>query len=214
VAATTGEIRHLDADPRAPTSLLEWGRAPYYLVIDLEATTSERGRAFPAEEMETIEIGAVLICAATLEIVGEFRTFVRPIRHPVLLPFCTTLTGITQDAVDGAPLFPQAFATLRRHILAGREGVVWGSWGRYDDEQLRLDCALHSVPYNMPPHLDLKEALSTAQGWGRRYGLSKALTRCGLSLDGDHHRALDDARNTVRMLPWIVGGRRAPRRAR
>ena len=195
-------------------SLLEWGRAPYYLVIDLEATTSERGRAFPPEEMETIEIGAVLVRAATLEIVGEFQTFVRPIRHPVLLPFCTTLTGIPQDAVDGAPLFPQAFAALRGHILAGREGVVWGSWGRYDDEQLRLDCVRHGISYDMPSHLNLKEALSTAQGWRRRYGLSKALTRCGLSLDGDHHRALDDARNAARMLPWIVKGIRPPRRAR
>jgi inhibitor of KinA sporulation pathway (predicted exonuclease) len=89
-------------------------------------------------------------------------------------------------------------------------GVVWASWGRYDREQIQRDCALHGVPYEMPPHLDLKEALSTAQGWRRRYGLSKALTRCGLMPDGSHHRALDDARNTVRMLPWIVGGARTP----
>jgi inhibitor of KinA sporulation pathway (predicted exonuclease) len=90
-----------------------WARAAYYLVIDLEATTSEGGKAFPPHEMETIEIGAVLVRAATLEPIDEHQTFVRPVRHPVLLAFCMELTGIRQDMVDGAPLFHEAFAAMR-----------------------------------------------------------------------------------------------------
>ena len=31
---------------------------------------------------------------------------------------------------------------------------------------------------------------------------------CGLTLEGDHHRALADAKNIARMLPWIVGRER------
>jgi len=51
----------------------------------------------------------------------------------------------------------------------------------------------------------LKDALSSVQGWRKVYGMAKALTRCGLTLKGAHHRGIDDARNIARMLPWIVG---------
>ncbi len=188
-----------------------WSRAKYYLVIDLEATTSEGGKAFPPREMETIEIGAVLVRASTLEPVDEYQTFVKPIRHPVLLPFCTELTGIRQDMVDGAPLFHEAFAGMKRRLIAGRDGlVVWGSWGNFDAEQFQRDCWHNGVRYAMPPHLNMKDALSAAQGWRKGYGMAKALTRCGLTLKGAHHRGIDDARNIAQMLPWIVAGRRTP----
>ncbi len=78
--------------------------------------------------METIEIGAVLVRATTLAVEAESQTFVRPVRHPVLTPFCTELTGITQAMLADAPAFPEAMEALRRTMLAGRWGVVWGSW--------------------------------------------------------------------------------------
>jgi inhibitor of KinA sporulation pathway (predicted exonuclease) len=50
--------------------------------------------------METIEIGAFLVETHSLETVGELGTFVKPVRHPVLTPFCTELTTIRQSDVD------------------------------------------------------------------------------------------------------------------
>ena len=183
----------------------------HYLVIDLEATTddgTDDARAVPREEMETIEIGAVLVRANTLAVEAEFQTFVRPVRHPVLTPFCTELTSITQAMLADAPSFPEAMEALRRAMLAGRWGVVWGSWGIFDDTQLRRDCAFHALDYPMPEHLNLKNVFSAAQGRRKRYGMAKALHLCGLDLVGAHHRALDDAKNIARLLPWIVGGER------
>ena len=53
--------------------------------------------------------------------IDEFRTFVRPVRHPTLSPFCTELTGITQADVDAAPAFPAVVARfhdwLRTHDI-------------------------------------------------------------------------------------------------
>lgn len=43
----------------------------YYLIIDLEATCSNDG-AVPRQEMEVIEIGAVMQDSQTFEIVSEF----------------------------------------------------------------------------------------------------------------------------------------------
>ncbi len=93
--------------------------ARYYLIIDLEATTSDDG-SLPPEQLETIEIGGVLADAKTLDPVGEFQTFIRPVRHPILLPFCTKLTSITQAMVGDAPLFPEAFAALRARLIDHR----------------------------------------------------------------------------------------------
>jgi inhibitor of KinA sporulation pathway (predicted exonuclease) len=178
----------------------------FYLVVDLEATTSDDG-SLPPDEMETIEIGAVLVDARTLEPVDEFQSFVRPIRHPVLNPFTVKLTGIEQRMVTDAPLFPEAFAALRAKLIDHRHPLVFASWGRYDAIQFARDCALHSIVNNLPEHRNLKTSFSDRQGLRKTLGMAGALKRCGLPLVGAHHRGIDDARNIARMLPWIVGER-------
>lgn len=178
----------------------------WYVVIDLEATTSDDG-SLPRDEMETIEIGAVLVNATTHELAGEFQCLVRPVRHPVLTPFCCSLTGISQELVDSGEGFADAMRLLFRAMPLTEPGVVWGSWGQFDDTQLRRDCAFHGIPYEMPRHMNLKERFVAAQGKRRRMGMAATLALCGLSLEGAHHRALDDARNIARLLPWCIGER-------
>jgi inhibitor of KinA sporulation pathway (predicted exonuclease) len=180
-------------------------------VVDLEATTDdgeEHERAVPRDEMETIEIGAVLVQAPKFEIIGAFQTFVRPILHPTLTPFCTRLTGISQSMLVDAPSFPKALDALCQGMLRERDGVAWASWGMFDQTQLARDCALHQVAYPMPEHLNLKDLFSVTQGRRKRYGMKKALRLAGLTPQGVHHRALPDAMNAARLLPWIVGDKR------
>lgn len=183
---------------------------PYFLVIDLEATCDANGR-IPRPETEIIEIGAVLVDGATLVPIDELQTFVRPVRHPVLTPFCTALTSITQADVDGAPGFPEAIARVRellRRLRAG--GALFCSWGDYDRAQLARDAERHRVelPFGRR-HLNLKQRFSDVLGETKRYGMAEALRRVDLRLVGTHHRGIDDARNIARLLPWIVGGRAA-----
>lgn len=180
---------------------------PFFLVIDLEATCDDRG-AVPKDEMETIEIGAVLVDGATLAPVAEHQSYVRPVRHPVLTPFCTHLTTILQADVDAAPSFPEAIDALG-HFVGGRD-ALFSSWGAYDRRQLEADAHHHGVvlPFR-GRHLDVKERFSLALGTRRRYGLGQALERAGLTFAGTPHRGLDDARNVARLLPWALG--RVPR---
>lgn len=69
-----------------------------------------------------------------LPIVAQFHEFVRPLANPVLTPFCTALTSISQDVVDGADPFPAVFgraqAFLRERGLAEHNAVVvtCGDW--------------------------------------------------------------------------------------
>lgn len=53
----------------------------YFLIIDVEATCNNDD-SFPVNEMEMIEIGAVVICADSLIKLDEFCTFIQPKRHP------------------------------------------------------------------------------------------------------------------------------------
>jgi 3'-5' exoribonuclease 1 len=175
----------------------------FFLVIDLEATCDDRG-AVPKHEMEIIEIGAVLVDAETLTPVGDFQTFIKPVRHPALTPFCTELTSITQAQVDGAPRFADAMLALRR--FTGGRDALFASWGDYDRNQFEQDARYHrvSLPFN-GRHMNIKRAFSEALGESKRYGMAGALARVGLPLVGTHHRGIDDARNIARLLPWALG---------
>lgn len=178
----------------------------FFLVIDLEATCDDRG-AVPKHEMEIIEIGAVLVDANTLDPVGDFQTFVKPVRHKELTPFCTELTSITQSQVEGGRCFPDAILALRRFI--GGRDALFSSWGDYDRNQFDLDARYHrvSLPFE-GRHWNIKKSFSESLGETKRYGMSGALARVGLPLVGTHHRGIDDARNIARLLPWALG--RAP----
>ena len=182
--------------------------AAYYLVIDLEATCDDQKR-IRTKEMETIEVGAVLVDGDTLEPIDEFQTFIKPVRHPVLTDFCTRLTTITQADVEHAPRFPEAMARAR-HFLAGRP-ALFCSWGIYDKHQLEQDAHHHkaSLPFGKE-HLNLKKRFSEVLGEETRYGMAGALRRVGLPLLGTQHRGIDDARNIARLLPWVLGREKAP----
>jgi inhibitor of KinA sporulation pathway (predicted exonuclease) len=178
----------------------------HLLALDVEATCDDGG-AVPRHEMEIIEIGAV-IANASCEAVDEFQTFVRPIRHPRLAPFCTGLTAIGQADVDSAPLFPQAMAAFKAWFSRYPDLMQWGSWGDYDKKQLEQDCALHglsSSAYLPGGHVNLKEAFARALGLRKKPGLGQAVRMVGLEFAGTHHRGIDDARNIGRLLPYVVG---------
>jgi inhibitor of KinA sporulation pathway (predicted exonuclease) len=181
----------------------------YYLVVDLEATCDDAG-AVPREQMEIIEIGAVLVDGHSLEAIEDWQSFVRPQRHPKLTPFCTELTSITQDQVDAAPHFPEvleAFCTWWGTLV--REGYgtpIFCSWGDYDRKQFKQDCMHHGLKYPLPAqHINVKREFSKALALKRKFGMAGALKQVGLPLVGTHHRGIDDARNIAKLLPWALG---------
>jgi inhibitor of KinA sporulation pathway (predicted exonuclease) len=176
-----------------------------YVVIDVEATCDDGGRV-PRNEMEIIEIGAVLVSGESLAAIDEFQSFVRPVRHPVLTPFCIGLTSITQADVDAAPGFGQVFGALTGWIESHPAPHVFCSWGDYDRTQFERDCAFHGIPYTLPRrHVNLKRAFSERLGTSKKFGMAGALAQAGLPLAGTHHRGIDDARNIARLLPIALG---------
>jgi inhibitor of KinA sporulation pathway (predicted exonuclease) len=174
-----------------------------YLVIDLEATCDDQ-HSIPREETEIIEIGAVLVDAVTLAPLGEWQSFVRPIRHPRLTPFCTQLTSITQADVASAPTFPVACAGLAKFVHG--HDALFCSWGEYDRNQFRRDGARHGMRAPLgKDHLNLKVEFSRVNRIDAKLGVGQALARAGLRFQGTAHRGIDDARNIARLLPFVLG---------
>ena len=94
-------------------------------VLDLECTCDEP--QFPRNEMEIIEIGAVII-DDNFNIIDKFDVFVKPTIHTQLSEFCTHLTSITQDQVDNGLDFEEALTALQDFFVKYNV-ETWYSWG-------------------------------------------------------------------------------------
>ncbi|MDH6108590.1 hypothetical protein P3T36_005492 [Kitasatospora sp. MAP12-15] len=100
-------------------------------VVDVEATCWAGGQP-PGAVSEIIEIGLTVVDLATAERLARHRILVRPVRSTVS-EFCTDLTGLTQDEVDGGVGFAEACRLLAVEHHAGSR--PWASWGDYDRNQ-------------------------------------------------------------------------------
>ncbi len=174
------------------------------LIVDLEATCWQGGRHRP-EEMEIIEIGALLVDPDEQARPREFQSFVRPQKHPRLSRFCRQLTGIRQADIGGAKLYPEVQADFLEWI-GDPAAVRFGSWGDYDRKQFARDCTRHEILYPFADdHFNIK-AYVAGRLQCSSAGLAQILGRLGLRFEGNHHRGLDDARNIWRILARVTEG--------
>jgi len=194
----------------------------YLLIIDLEATCS-KDNAVPRQEMEIIEIGAVMLSVTEgingkgddshknigyrpVEHHQEFQTFVKPMRHAQLSDFCKELTSIQQVDVDQAPLYQDAIKLMSNWMegFATTDEILFCSWGKYDKNQFNQDCIWNGVAYPFSEsHCNIKKLFSTAPGQGKPSGLGKAIKKLGWEFSGTAHRGIDDARNIARIVQWM-----------
>lgn len=170
-----------------------------YIIVDLEGTCCNDD-SIPDNERETIEIGAVITDRDYVEI-SNFQIFIRPTRHKNLTPFCMNLTSISQKDVEQALVFPAAWHLFLSWMNQFSDSLFC-SWGSYDRKQLKRDCEFWGFPYPFSDHCDLSNLFT--KKIGRRGTHRKAMKILGLKAIGTHHRGLDDAKNIVKMLPFLM----------
>jgi len=177
------------------------------VVIDLEATCWDVDKEKQRRESETIEIGAIYT-TDDYQPLGQFQTFIRPVRNPTLTEFCTTLTSIQQADVDRAPTFEDAirlFGDETERVLGKRLAqIMFCSWGNYDKTQFERDCLFHGVTYPFGVHRNLKDEFSKTMGC-KPCGMRRAMERLKIPLVGTHHRGIDDASNITIIARTIWG---------
>jgi inhibitor of KinA sporulation pathway (predicted exonuclease) len=168
------------------------------LVIDVESTCWAPGEQPAGAESEIIEIGVAEVDVASAAVVGSASILVRPERSSVSR-FCTELTTLTQEQVREGTSFQAACATLRKQYKSDLR--AWASYGDYDRSQFERQCGAANVRYPFgKTHLNVKNLFALVHTLPREVGMSEALGRLGLSLEGTHHRGGDDAKNIARLL--------------
>lgn len=181
----------------------------FLVVLDFEATCDEVNAPIP---QEVIEFPSVLLSLATLEPVDEFSSFVRPSHHPRLSQFCGELTGIRQEDVDAAPLFPEV---LSQHTEWLSPRVANGSWafalcGDWDlGTMFPAQCqaaGIHVIPPGYRQWVNVKHMFARFTGARKGPGMAAMLAHLGLELRGRHHRGIDDCRNIARIVQALVRG--------
>lgn len=174
------------------------------LVIDIESTCWQRDVPH-GQRSEIIEIGIVKIPWKDTD--WSWRTataqsiVVRP-QHSYVSPFCTELTGWTQEAVDLGITYPEAVVRLKKEFAS--KNSLWASWGKYDDKMFQSMSKLHATAYPFNnDHLNIK-ALAGCY-LGSVMGVSQALKHYGMEFEGEPHRGMDDAKNIARILHHLLG---------
>jgi 3'-5' exoribonuclease 1 len=168
-----------------------------YIILDLEATCwSDRSIKNPNE---IIEIGALKVNEHQ-EILGEFSAFIKPKLHPILSDFCTELTTIEQAEINDANDFKTVISDFWSWIGLDEEYLLC-SWGFYDKSQFKKDCELHELSTDwLRNHISLKHQYSKIKNLPRLYGMGGALKKEQITLEGTHHRGIDDARNISKLF--------------
>ncbi|WP_432176383.1 exonuclease domain-containing protein [Streptomyces sp. Tue6028] len=170
-------------------------------VIDVEATCWE-GQPPPGAVSEIIEIGLTVVDLGTGERVEKHRLLVAPARSAVS-PFCTELTGLTQEDAAAGVGFTEACRILAARHRAGER--PWASWGDYDRHQFTRQCRATGTTYPFGHrHTNAKAVFTDAHGLRKRPGMAQALRVAGLPLEGRHHRGEDDAWNIAALILGLV----------
>ncbi|XP_071948048.1 3'-5' exoribonuclease 1-like [Antedon mediterranea] len=191
--------------------------ACYFLVIDLEATC-----IYPRQQdwdAEIIEIGAVIL-DSRLKQISEFQEFVKPVVNPILSPYCLDLLKITQGDVDTADTFLTVYERMLTWMeanglkLTGYQNFVLVTDGIFDCNQwIRNQCKISEIEYpgwaksfsNIKKHF--MYALRTRKADRSSFTISEMTEKLGIRIDGQLHRALDDAKIVVKIMKSIRGKR-------
>ncbi|KAI8606135.1 hypothetical protein EDD21DRAFT_54227 [Dissophora ornata] len=202
--------------PKVPTSEYD-----YFIVLDFEATCDDNK---PASELlvtgatsEIIEFAWLCVAKDNFAILHEEQTYVKPVSTPVT-PFCQALTKITPEKLEDAGTLLEAIDSLDSFITAeildkGKSFcfVTHGAW----DLRIQLPREAKDKGIILPVYLkepilfDLKEE---ATKWIahhpevvlKSFSLEKMCEAFAVSLAGQLHSGLDDAKTIVNIMKYLV----------
>lgn len=166
-----------------------------FVVLDLETSG-----AAPSTGAGITEIGALKVRGG--EIIGQFQTFVNP-GHS-LPEFITSLTGITDSMLFGAPPIEQVLPTFFEFLGSHEESVLVAHNAPFDIGFLKSAASQNEFSWPNYTIVDTVRIARSALGRDevRDCKLATLAEFFGASIE-PNHRALDDARATVDVLHGI-----------
>eukprot|EP00039_Didymoeca_costata_P006656 m.92175 g.92175 ORF g.92175 m.92175 type:complete len:352 (-) comp13340_c1_seq2:10-1065(-) len=195
----------------------------YCIVLDFEATCWDKQDSV-GHVQEIIEFPAVLVDVLTGEVLDQFHSYVCPQYERVLSKFCRELTGITQKQVNAAPplrhvlqgfakwlgkvsaKYKFEFVTARKPYGNNSLSCAFCTWTSWDlNVCLPKECSWKSLafPKALLVWIDAK-ALFCKVYDKKQCPLKEAMNSIGLNFEGRAHSGIVDARNTAKLLVYIV----------
>lgn len=178
-----------------------------HIVVDLEMNNiRRRSEARKICTNEIIEIGASMLDENLWEI-GKFQIYVKPEYNDVIVPKISKLTGITNEMVANAPTFSVAFKQFTDWCLNIKDDAMIYAWSNTDHSQVMKEIQLKQYKLSEEEHklmehgwTDFQNEFDIHLGFERQISLKLALDMAGIDFNGRQHDALDDARNTAKLL--------------
>ncbi len=182
-------------------------------VVDVEATCWETREEQGIQPNEVIEIG---ICELNkVKGIIDVSSYVVKPKYTKVSPFCTQLTGWTQEAVDEGADMASTLLAIREDYKITKDNV-WFSFGEYDRIKLSSYTEMGGVlelygigrqhnPFaQMRAHFNIKTLMALKEGLSKEMGMDRALKFYGLTLDGRHHNGADDAANIAKIVSRVL----------
>jgi inhibitor of KinA sporulation pathway (predicted exonuclease) len=171
------------------------------LVIDLESTCWD-GPPPSGQVSEIIEVGICTVDVPSLQRVAKRSILIKPVKSEVS-EFCTKLTTLTTEHLRDADSLADAARILKKEFLS--QEPLWASWGDYDRRQFERVCKELSLGYPFGiSHLNVKTLFSLTFRLAAEIGLDMAYEKLGLTMEGTHHRGVDDAWNIAGILCLLL----------
>uniref|UniRef100_A0A7N0UH35 GRF-type domain-containing protein n=1 Tax=Kalanchoe fedtschenkoi TaxID=63787 RepID=A0A7N0UH35_KALFE len=177
-----------------------------HISCNFEATCDKEKSPHP---QEIIEFPSVLVNSMTGQMEDFFQTYVRPTCNQHLTDFCKELTGIQQIQVDKGVLLGDALLLHDRWLeekgikQTNFAVVTWSNWDCR--VMLESECRFKRIP--KPTYfnrwINLKVPFHEVFN-GARCNLREAVQMAGLAWEGRAHCGLDDAKNTARLLTYMM----------
>eukprot|EP00698_Gefionella_okellyi_P008328 TRINITY_DN2061_c0_g1_i1.p1 TRINITY_DN2061_c0_g1~~TRINITY_DN2061_c0_g1_i1.p1 ORF type:complete len:324 (+),score=77.35 TRINITY_DN2061_c0_g1_i1:40-1011(+) len=190
-AAATAAV----SDPKQPVAR----QFEYLCILDFEATCDS---PVQLTQPEIIEFPTVLVNCTTMAIEDEFHVYVTPVVNRRITPFCTELTGITQQMTDSGVRFSEALSQFDKWFRAKHQldrkkctFVTCGDWDLKTMIRMQCDVTAVPVPHYMREWINIKKAASAFLKEKHIRGMADLLAKLNLPLKGRHHSGIDDCRN-------------------
>ena len=172
-----------------------------FIVLDLEWNGHPDGKSGQNEAMpfEIIEIGAVKLNSSR-EVIGQFRSYVKPQVYPKLHYKTRELLGISYKDLKNARPFPEVIENF--FAWCGR-GYRFCTWGAMDLTEIQRNLAYYGIArYFSKPILyyNLQQIFMQACGEQSARTLESAVKMLGIPEERPFHDALDDAQYTAEIL--------------
>lgn len=176
----------------------------YICFMDFEYTTTGDKKRDSDNGVEVISMAGVVV-NEKLETVDEFYKIVRPIKNVVIHPYCTELTGITQEMVDSADFFGRVADDFMEFIEEYEDcelsTYVWGDYDEYALEKT-FDITRYSGDFTIfkDSIIDIQRRISSSIKYKGNtirdvIGLQYAKVAFGLPVSKNAHNALYDAKD-------------------